>query len=281
LLLLVPALWALGLRHLLWIQVVAAWVLLFPLLGFVVPRFSAKHEGPTFKLLSYNVNSCEAGYETVAASVLRNAPDIVVIQELIADARPLVALLGAEYPNVEVSEQFVLASRFPVRAKTTPPVVNYFGYLKTPHVVRYELDTPSGPLAVVIVHPVSPRKALRALWSGAGAAARAEWLGGGNVQTRQFEVRAAVELAEQEHMPVVIAGDTNLPNLSPLLSRFHGYRDGFESAGWGFGYTFPSRFAWLRLDRIFASDELRFVRFDVDCGRASDHRCVVAELARR
>src|SRR5262249_16600224 len=215
--------------------------------------------------------------EAVADSVLRNAPDVVVMQELIADARPLVALLQAKYETIDVSGQFVLASRFPLRAKTVPPDVRYFGYLNTPHVVRYELQTPLGPPAVVVIHTISPRRALRAVWHGR----RSEWLADGNVQTRQFELEAAVELARQGRMPVVIAGDTNLPNSSPLLSRLDGFHDGCASAGWGFGYTFPSRFAWLRLDRILASEELTFAGFDVDCGRASDHRCVVAELRRR
>jgi endonuclease/exonuclease/phosphatase family metal-dependent hydrolase len=283
---LVPALLAQRARRLLWAQLLAACVLLFPLLGFVVPRFHAESKGPSFKILSYNVNSCAAGYDTVAESVLRSAPDIVVLQELLADARPLVALLEARYPTVEVTEQFVLATRFSLRKQTAPPAVNYLGYVNTPHVVRYELDTPLGPVAVVNLHPISPRAALSALWTGRGAAppresGADEWLAGGNVQTRQFELEAAVALAREERMPVVLAGDTNLPNLSPLLRVFDGYQDGFESAGWGFGYTFPSRVAWLRVDRMLASRALTFVDFEVGCGRASDHRCIIAELRRR
>ena len=284
---LVPALWLQKLRRWLVTQALAAYVLLFPLLGLVLPGWHSKSTAPSVRILSYNVNSCQAGYAAVANAVLREEPDIVVMQELIGDARPLVALLAPKYPTVDVSEQFVMASRFRLRAKTKPPVVNYLGYLNTPHVVRYEFDTPLGPLAVVSVHPISPRKAIRALqrgvrgfpWARSGTD---EWQRGGNAETRAFELGRALDLAREEKLPVVIAGDTNLPKLSPLLGRLEdGYRDGFERAGWGFGYTFPSRIAWLRLDRILASPELDFAGFGVDCGRASDHRCVFADVIRR
>ena len=80
----------------------------------------------------------------------------------------------------------------------------------------------------------------------------------------------------------VIAGDTNLPALSNVFHRYlSGYRDGFPSAGFGFGYTFPSNHVpWMRIDRILASGELSFVRFQVGRSRASDHLCVVADIAR-
>jgi endonuclease/exonuclease/phosphatase family metal-dependent hydrolase len=84
-------------------------------------------------------------------------------------------------------------------------------------------------------------------------------------------------------MPVIIAGDFNLPGLSPALGALARYQDGFRAAGWGFGYTYAvGRRRWLRLDRIYASSALRFVHFEV--GRhttASDHHCVVADLQKR
>jgi endonuclease/exonuclease/phosphatase family metal-dependent hydrolase len=82
---------------------------------------------------------------------------------------------------------------------------------------------------------------------------------------------------------VIIGGDTNLPDLSPALSYLAKFRDGFREAGAGFGYTFPvGRTAWMRLDRLFASPELRFVHFEVGTHAwASDHHCVVADVQKR
>ena len=57
------------------------------------------------------------------------------------------------------------------------------------------------------------------------------------------------------------------------------YSDGFRACGVGFGYTFPAKQPWMRIDRVFASSELRFTDFKVGCA-SSDHRCVIAELQR-
>lgn len=287
LLVLVPLLVTLGLRRLLWTQAAAFVVLLFPLLGFVLPHGRTRARGPSIRLLSYNVNSCEGGYRALADAVLARAPDVVVLQEFFCDARPLVTLLAAKYPTIDVTEQFVMASRFPLRDKTQPPLATRFAYLNVPHVVRYELTTPLGPLAVVTLHPVSVHPALRDLRRFVSGSkkpvgfARTEALIDQNTETREFEFTAALELAASAGLPVVIAGDTNVPDASPLLERASAYADGFQSADWGFGYTFSSRFAWLRLDRVLVSHELTFTGFDIDCGRASDHRCVLADIARR
>ena len=80
---------------------------------------------------------------------------------------------------------------------------------------------------------------------------------------------------------MLIAGDTNLPDWSWLLhgglGRFH---DAFEQAGWGFGYTFPTQRPWMRIDRMFANDELRFANFQVGHARVSDHESIVADVQR-
>src|SRR5690606_39746135 len=66
----------------------------------------------------------------------------------------------------------------------------------------------------------------------------------------------------------IVAGDLNLPSPSPLLRRSLGFlQDGFAAAGRGFGYTFPTKRPFLRLDRVMVSEDLRVTRFGVGCGR--------------
>jgi endonuclease/exonuclease/phosphatase family metal-dependent hydrolase len=97
---------------------------------------------------------------------------------------------------------------------------------------------------------------------------------------RMSQVRTFARMAARETLPVIIAGDTNLPNLSPSLDYVRDFQDGFADAGRGLGYTFPARSPWMRIDRIMASRQLRFLSFDVGSSRASDHLCVVADLGR-
>jgi endonuclease/exonuclease/phosphatase family metal-dependent hydrolase len=66
--------------------------------------------------------------------------------------------------------------------------------------------------------------------------------------------------------------------LSAALSNLSAFRDGFEEAGHGFGYTFPSRWPWMRIDRIFATSQFRFISFGVGRSQVSDHRPVYATL---
>ena len=88
-------------------------------------------------------------------------------------------------------------------------------------------------------------------------------------------------MARSESLPVVLAGDFNLPGLSGVFnSNLGAFQDGFTTSGSGFGYTFPAQMPWMRLDRVLATREFRFVAFEVGCDGLSDHRCVTATLAR-
>ena len=55
------------------------------------------------------------------------------------------------------------------------------------------------------------------------------------------------------------------------------YRFAFEDAGWGYGYTRPSRYPWFRIDHILASPEWVFTRCRVGPDVGSDHLPLIAE----
>ena len=77
----------------------------------------------------------------------------------------------------------------------------------------------------------------------------------------------------------MIAGDTNLPTWSVLARReLSGFADAFEEAGSGFGYTFPAKRPWMRIDRVFGGPGIRFVGARVGDRGASDHRPLFVEL---
>jgi hypothetical protein len=174
-----------------------------------------------------------------------------------------------------------------------PDRLAYGGNSRSPRFVRQLLETPLGPIAFYSVHPLSPHDAFDTL---RGQGLRGEITSGrlfssangkivdDNSGLRALQVESLAEAAARETDSVVIAGDTNLPGLSRIFARnLSGYADGFTKAGWGFGYTFPRHklTPWLRLDRILATDSLRFVGFEVGTSASSDHFCVVADLQRR
>ncbi len=284
------ALYRLRLGRWLWTQVPAALLLVFPLLGFVLP-WPQTAGGASMRVLSYNVDSGKGGVDRVVAEVDRFTPDIVLLQE-VGHADVFAAMLHERYATVDVYDQFILAARYPLSGMTHPERIPLAGEQRSPRFMRYVLDTPLGPVVVYNVHPISPRDDFTALRGKDGF--RHELLSGrvftgeaapriqGNSDLRALQVAAFAEGARRETAPVVIAGDTNLPGLSPVLAEnLAPFTDGFTAGSWGLGYTYPNdRIPWMRIDRIVTTEKLRFTRFQVGASSASDHLCVVADLSR-
>jgi len=281
--------------RLLWTQLLAGVLLVFPLMGFVVhaPFFGTK-SGPVVRLLSYNIESGlgAGGYSAIIEEVDRYSPDIASFVEASADDAFL-AEVRARYPEVAVRGQFIVASRFPIVETTTAEPIPYVDRPHNARFVRLVFETPIGRIVGYAVHPISPRESLDRIRS----AGRRGILSGhaftdANAATfyynsglREAQVKAFAEAAARETDPVFIAGDTNLPELSLVYRKYlSGFDDAFIQAGWGFGYTFPSDKrvpAWMRIDRVMASHALRFTHFEVGESHASDHHCIVADLAKR
>jgi endonuclease/exonuclease/phosphatase family metal-dependent hydrolase len=241
------------------------------------------------RVMSYNVNGGNWGYHKVLAQVDELHPDVVLMQEVLGNSGWLIDELKKRYPVAQQSTQFIVASKYPIRATVDPQRVPQGDRQRSPRSLTYVIDTPLGPIAFYNVHPVSPRHGLWSLRVGgfrnsirAGTLFDKERTRKLNEDGSLSDMQVALfaSNAGKETIPVIIGGDTNLTGLHPALAKLDGFRDGFKAAGWGFGYTFPSgRKAWMRLDRIFASRHLRFVGFQV--GKhdwASDHRCVIADL---
>jgi endonuclease/exonuclease/phosphatase family metal-dependent hydrolase len=284
------ALWRYRMRRLLCAQAGSVVVLVFPLMGLVLPwRASRAAAGPTIRVLSLNANSGAAGAGVIVEAVSRYAPDVVLLQET-GSGDSLSAALRERYATVTASGQFILATRFPLLRTVEPDKLPYEGQRRSPRFIAYVLDTSLGPLTFYSVHPISPREGLVTL-RGAGLSKE---VGSGrifegssahvleeNTGLRELQVRTFAELVAREPGPVVVAGDTNLPDPSPVLRRnLGGLQDAFVETAWGFGYTFPANKwrPWMRIDRILASSALQFTHFEVGRPAVSDHLFVVADV---
>jgi endonuclease/exonuclease/phosphatase (EEP) superfamily protein YafD len=281
-----------GQRRFLWTQLVAILLVAFPLMGLTLPWPAAPApSGRSFKLLSFNVNSGFSGPSQIVAQITQALPDVVLIQEGQFNGGELSERLRAFYPYVQASNQFTIASRYRIVETTEQPMLPYYGRQRHARFMRYLLDTPLGPIAFYNIHPISPRGALHVhrfrdafhlLRTGALLAGDPEKDLGSNTGLRALQIAAVAEFAAREHVPVLIAGDTNLPTLSSIFRKnLSGYTDAFQAASSGFGYSFPSKHPFLRLDRILSGPELRFTSFRVGCEGVSDHLCIAAEIERQ
>lgn len=294
--------WRWGRRLDAWLQLVSLALLLFPLCGLVprwptpaptaqaqgAPSGSSHPDAEGLRVFSQNIALGNIDLDLIFDEIARTRPNVVVLQE----ARGPVArrLLGhfAQW-NTHAHEQFFLASRFPISQTRVPPKLLLRGLDRAARFVQHTLETPQGPVEVLNVHPISPRDGLdelrgegltHELQRGRLFAPRGPGLIRHNADLRELQIEAIAAAAPRDR-PVLIAGDTNLPGLSRFLRVHLGrFQDGFAAAGGGFGYTFPTRHPWLRIDRILASPDLHFTSFVTGTARGSDHLAVFAVLMR-
>lgn len=99
--------------------------------------------------------------------------------------------------------------------------------------------------------------------------------------------RAAVEalsdlVAQLGDQPTLVVGDFNLPadstQLDPLRTRC---ANAFDTAGSGYAATWPLPLPVLQIDHAWFNRSLAVTRCEADWSRTSDHRPLVAYLARR
>lgn len=261
------------------LELLTGLVWLFPLQGLKLARARAVTPGhPSLRVLSCNIHS-NARSPALLSALRAARADLLVLQE--GDEEDA-AFWKSQLGDYEwsVRGQFVLGSRFPI-AEATKPFERGSAY------VRYRLELPEGPVQLYSLHPPSPRLTMSELLSDeirrdptelgrAHAHIRA------NTSDRERQLRTVAADARASRLPVIIAGDTNLPDLSPVLARtFTGFSDAFRERGCGFGYTFPTNHGfgpWMRLDRVFVNDAFRVLDFTTLPPAGSDHLPILAVL---
>ena len=263
-------------------------VVLFPLMRLNLASAPSAVAGPSFRVMSFNVYFSRLGVEGVLAQIDAAKADVVLLQAMGKFTATEKAL--SQKWTVRVDGEFLLATRFPIREVFVPPT---FDDNRPAMFMRYTLETPLGLVDVFSVHPYSPRSGfsdlrgggLRSTLANGGPTAEATTVVEQNVDLRRRQLEAALDAVAHAQHPVLLAGDTNLPGLSPLDRLLtEKLRDGFASVGFGFGYTFPAnkkwRPPWMRIDRVLTGAGLKVTHFAVGGRGASDHAPVIADVAR-
>ncbi len=249
-------------RALLVLESILALVVLFPVMGFVISW--PKHAEQPISVVSYNVFFGKLGRDALLNEIASTSADIILLQ---AANDSMAERLRERLPHRTTRQdgELVISTRFPIREASVPERLPSGTEAMF---VRYVLETPAGPLEVYNVHPFSPREALY----DKGAVTQ-------DVSRREAQIAAAVLAARSAGAPFLIAGDTNLPAMSAIARRHLGdLNDAFDEAGVGFGYTFPAKRPWMRLDRVLSGRGIRFVDVQVAPLGASDHRRLRVEL---
>lgn len=236
----------------------------FPLMGLRVGRARAPQIGRQ-RLLTYNVFFGHLDRKALAAEIAATQPDFVVLQ---ASLPAFNEWVRAALPDHLVHDdgEFLVAmnKQTKIVAVDDPDPIagahaGWFGW---------HLEGPHGPLRLIAVHP---RSARAPLLDHADVAT--------DVAIRESQWKSALDAAAAATEPVIVAGDTNLATLSAIeRTRLGSYHDAFAEVGAGFGYTFPAKLPWMRLDRVLGSSRIRFLDVRVLPRGASDHRGLVADF---
>jgi vancomycin resistance protein VanJ len=271
------AIWRRAWAHATW-GVAALLLLAFPILGVRLNLPTHGSRSPTLRLLSLNVHRSKVDPGGLYALIAREKPDVVALQDWSEANDPVFAPDDGEtsvWHRRREGELFV-ASRFPI-GNVVPldfpdsPIGPKF---ERGSAAGFELLTPDGPVWFVNVHFASPHAGLLTFTEdeGAGLINNADRRWGQSEQTLGF--------VEQLAGPVVIAGDFNTPDDSPMFrEHWSAFTDSFGVLGFGIGYTYIVTHTQLRIDHVLGNADVHFSRFRLGSRIGSPHRPLLVEMS--
>ena len=274
-------------------DVPATVVMGMPVLAFVieygplfrpVPRSDATGRG--LRVMTANVRAGNTDVVALGAALTDEQPDVVALQELGPElAAYLTHTFRERYPhqaivpssNRQMDNGMGILSRYPITGVVAPQMDPEGCGCQ-----QVKLDMLGQTITVLNVHPAPPLISARKI---------GPFLVPNKFNPANQEVarRALLERLDAIAPPRLVVGDFNLSERQPfyqLMRRRFG--DAYREAGWGLGPTYPNQpidaipmFPVVRLDYIFHDVQWTVRRAWTATLRGSDHRYVVADLARR
>jgi endonuclease/exonuclease/phosphatase (EEP) superfamily protein YafD len=248
---------------------VAAALVLFGLLGFSLGwrrlLASPAPTGSAIRVLTFNTHFSTMWSPWLAAYIQTTHPDVVALEEW--GGGPYSAVFKDATWHFAQRGDNVLASRFPIQPRSLHRGEDFF---------HCNLLLPSGPVDVVVLHLSSPHTALRdTVEQFPDASPEIER----NISWRARQAAAIGQLAEKQTLPMLLMGDFNLvPDSTVFRQNFSNLSDAFESAGFGFGYSYIIRWTRVRIDHVLMNDSFRCQDCFVGPYLGSPHRPIVADL---
>lgn len=210
--------------------------------------------GPPLSLLHWNVCRGYGGWPRLAGEIAAGSPDVVILSEVMTagDGEELARLLP-QLPHRRYGFPMLVLSRYPVGP------IKELAARSGIRIYELSLDQQGTPWSFfaldVAGQPSFPREpAIDQL---------ASWV--------------------HQRQPDFLAGDFNTPRQSRLLSPLaDGYRHGYDLAGRGWSYTWPTWLPVLGLDHLFVkSSAVEVATYEIASSPWSDHRLQRATLRRR
>ena len=260
----------------------------------------------TFRVVTFNTRGGAPLAADLPAFLDIYKPDVIMLQEcgdVLWDAlQRQTALHSARHGTL------CTASHWPMGDVETMPRDDFSNAAQRSMggaglVMRVRFGTPYGPLSVVNLHLETARRGLEGMLGKQGLIRddplgltdeqRSDATDNAEANEEAFENNAAIRNRESQlasrwavegsaNIPVVIAGDFNLPVESTIFRRYWSrFTDAFEARGNGLGWTkVEGRWLRIRIDHLLTTDSgPKPIRVIVGSGFLSDHKPVIADYA--
>lgn len=261
------------------VQAATAIVVLGPLMGLNLPiaRYARSiPRGDRIRLVTYNLGMSPLPAHLLVAWLDARQIDVVCFQE---GGREEDAIRKAlREAGWRASKSRAVVSRLPIIGEMPPLPDAWEGEERFGATLeRVRLRGRSGvEFVVASVHLPTIRPGLQRLIqqrNPAGLKRQIAWW-----RTQLGRVLSAI--AEVNDVPLVLAGDFNMPADDAAVAALQqNFRFAFDEAGWGYGYTRPTEYPWVRIDHILTAPDCGIISCHVGPDFGSDHLPIWAEIA--
>lgn len=249
----------------------------WPIMGLNVAFGSAgggAKQAGVLRVMSFNIGGPvnPSGVEQVLATI---DPDVAVFQE--CSERLDEGSLKSKGWFVELGHGMCIVSKLPIKKSEMEERSVMEDRTGAGKVMMYTLDFNGRDIMLFNLHLETIREGLEGLRSRklAGASAMEA-----NIAQRDNESQRARANADKTTIPLVLAGDFNLPAESAIYRRWwSGFDDAFSATGFGYGRTKFTPLFGIRIDHVLYTPAWKVEGFRVGDGLPGfDHRPIVAEL---
>jgi endonuclease/exonuclease/phosphatase family metal-dependent hydrolase len=260
------------------IQGTTALVVAGPLMGFSSPvgqLWERPAAGERVRIVTFNLSIDPIRSDDFLYWVEREKVDVVCFQE--GSREDDVTKQAFEDAGWHLSNRRSIACRSPIAGEFPPFRDEWDSEERYSSVLeRVRVRTPGGSEFVIAsVHLPTIRPGLERLLNhrdASGLKLHLAWWG-------RETARVLTALAESNALPMLVAGDFNMPADDTTMAALRGnFRFAFEEVGWGYGYTRPARCPWVRIDHVLAGPEWTVASCRVGPDFGSDHLPLLADV---
>lgn len=228
------------------------------------------------RVLTFNIEGCQAGVNRVVEVIQEAAPDVLILQEVRGSARDRRAdpwdalragLKGWHGVRGTITDELAIMSLVPLEeAKEIDLGAGR-------HMLACQARGDGWSARVANVHYLAAERGRSLSGSGWRFATYLEH----TAEVRRRQTDRLLAWVQSATGPVILGGDFNTPARSDAHDRLRmSLRNAFDECGHGFGYTWSSTRPMWRIDHIYCGGGVVPRRCSPLDTRVSDHRPVAA-----